>query len=77
MYTGNNLWILKPNDFNRGRGVHIFNKIEEFRKLLQDDLACENEETLKSDLFVIQKYIERPMLINDRKFDIRLWVLVT
>lgn len=53
MYTGNNLWILKPNDFNRGRGVHIFNKIEEFRKLLQDDLSCENEETLKSDLFVI------------------------
>lgn len=32
---------------------------------------------MKSDLLVIQKYIEKPLLINERKFDIRLWVLIT
>ena len=32
---------------------------------------------IKTNSFVIQKYLERPMLIHNRKFDIRCWVLVT
>lgn len=31
----------------------------------------------KHSNFVIQKYIEKPLLIHQRKFDIRVWVLLT
>jgi hypothetical protein len=130
-FDGHNLWILKPTGFNRGRGVHVFQTIDELKKLLKDysegvtfniNSSCnkgeENKEKekeresrerecdikggenvtqsnswelahppisnienlpeiIKCKTFVVQKYIEQPLLIRNRKFDIRVWVLVT
>lgn len=36
MFDGRNFWLLKPTDFNRGRGVQVFNTIEQFKKLLNE-----------------------------------------
>ncbi len=81
LFAGQNLWLVKPSDCNRGRGVQVFNNLEEIRKVLNDyaEVAFSPEplDKIKSDSFIIQKYIERPLLINERKFDTRLWVLVT
>lgn len=37
---------------------------------------AKDQNFIKTDVFVIQKYIERPMLISGRKFDIRTWALI-
>jgi len=34
MLDTHNLWVFKPNDFNMGRGVHIFSTLEELKKLI-------------------------------------------
>jgi hypothetical protein len=31
MYDGENIWLIKPNDFNRGRGVKLFNNLEQLK----------------------------------------------
>jgi len=36
MFNGKNLWLVKPNDCNRGRGVLIFDKLEDIKKVLHD-----------------------------------------
>ena len=36
MYKGKNVWLIKPNDFNRGRGVRLFNSLEQLRKLMKE-----------------------------------------
>lgn len=36
MFDGQNIWLLKPSDYNRGRGVSLFNSIEQLKRMIVD-----------------------------------------
>ncbi|XP_032963353.1 tubulin polyglutamylase TTLL5 isoform X10 [Rhinolophus ferrumequinum] len=55
-------WIVKPVASSRGRGVYLINN--------PNQISLE-ENTL------VSRYISNPLLIDDFKFDVRLYVLVT
>ncbi|KAG2522065.1 hypothetical protein JM18_005695 [Phytophthora kernoviae] len=65
-----NVWIVKPAGMSRGRGIRVFNDLDQ----LLEYVDVENH---KECQWVAQKYIENPLLVCKRKFDIRQWVLVT
>lgn len=66
---GETMWIAKPAKLNRGRGIQVFNSAKQVEKFL-------SSRSWKNP-WVVQKYIENPLLLAGRKFDIRQLVLVT
>ena len=59
-----NLWIVKPSQSSQGRGIYIIDDLNDLQ-------ITPNEKS------VVCKYISNPLLINNHKFDLRIYVLLT
>jgi len=76
--TPNSLWIIKPSNRSQGQGIVLVNKLKTVKKLnFIKTITENNQDTTTSQTYVISKYIDDPFLICHKKFDIRLYALVT
>ena len=61
------MWIVKPANDNQGNGIKIFNNMDQIIKFIGSQVNY--------SYWVVQKYLERPLLYKGRKFDIRVWAV--
>ena len=66
-----NSWIIKPGEnTNRGNGIEVCRTLQEIKAII--GRATKGERT-----FIIQKYIDYPLLLHKRKFDFRCYGMLT
>ncbi|XP_020487991.1 probable tubulin polyglutamylase TTLL9 [Labrus bergylta] len=71
-------WIMKPVAKSQGKGIFLFRKLKDITDWKKDGTRSEDQkDAAQVESYVAQRYIENPYLINGRKFDLRVYVLVT
>jgi tubulin--tyrosine ligase len=69
---GKQLWIIKPGEnTNRGCGIQVSKDLDHIKGLIQNTTVNGVKRS-----YIIQKYIEKPLLYKQRKFDIRCFTLM-
>jgi len=64
-------WIMKPTNRAQGVGIFIINKLNQVKKWANSRWGT------KEEPYIISRYIDRPLLVGGKKFDLRIYVLVT
>ncbi|KAJ1470571.1 tubulin-tyrosine ligase/Tubulin polyglutamylase, partial [Baffinella frigidus] len=71
---GKSTWIMKPCAKCQGVGIFLISKLSQIKKFW--GLGFWSRMCLKLQ-YVVSRYIDHPLLVGGRKFDLRIYVLVT
>ena len=73
--TPGSTWIMKPVGRAQGKGIFLFNKLNQISDWKKDHKW--KADGPQAEAYVAQRYIESPYLVGGKKFDMRLYMLVT
>lgn len=78
------VWIMKPIGSAQGKGIFLFTRLNEISEWKTDykgykpgPTASKTAEKDEVEAYVVQRYLQFPLLVGGKKFDMRLYCLVT
>ncbi len=69
-------WIFKPAGKSQGKGIQLITKFSQAKSLHLMMNQFRNRNNVR-EKFIISKYIDNPLLLEGKKFDLRTYVCVT
>jgi hypothetical protein len=69
-----NMWIMKPTLGSGGVGITLHTGIKDFNDLSKCKKAPKDQPN--ANKFIIQEYVKFPLLIHEKKFDMRVYMLI-
>jgi len=69
----NTTWIMKPTSRSQGKGIFLFNKLSQVKKWAAGQMPANGK---AAENYVVSRYIDDPLLIGGKKFDLRLYAVV-
>mmetsp|Transcript_53937 Transcript_53937/g.106410 ORF Transcript_53937/g.106410 Transcript_53937/m.106410 type:complete len:908 (+) Transcript_53937:46-2769(+) len=72
------IWIYKPSQANRGRGIRVIHGMTALKELCYGKPMGGSDETTLPYKGIVQKYIRNPLLVTEDgyKFDVRCYLLI-
>lgn len=76
------MWICKPSASNQGKGIFLLRNQEEVAALQIKTQSVEDDPIYRKMPFrapqarVVQRYIQNPLLLDGKKFDVRSYLLI-
>uniref|UniRef100_A0A7S0WWM7 Tubulin--tyrosine ligase-like protein 9 n=1 Tax=Chlamydomonas leiostraca TaxID=1034604 RepID=A0A7S0WWM7_9CHLO len=69
-------WIMKPIGKAQGQGIFLFNKLSQISDWRRDHTWRPDDEDAP-ETYLAQRYVDAPYLVGGKKFDLRIYALVT